>query len=109
MLNIVSNACKFTAKGEIETKAQVKNDEVHMSVRDTGPGIPEEDRDEVFAAFKQTKTGLRQGGGTGLGMPISRNLVEAHEGKLWFESVVDQGTTFFVTLPVKSKNLVPTL
>jgi signal transduction histidine kinase len=61
----------------------------------------------VFEAFKQTNTGLRQGGGTGLGMPIAKNLAEAHGGRLWLDSTVGKGTTFFVALPVKSEVLVP--
>jgi signal transduction histidine kinase len=63
----------------------------------------------VFEAFKQTKTGLRQGGGTGLGMPIAKNLTEAHGGRLWLESEVGKGTTFYVSLPIKFELLVPTL
>ena len=72
MLNIISNACKFTEKGSITVSAHLKDNEIFLSVKDTGPGIPSEDHQAVFEAFKQTQTGLRQGGGTGLGMPISR-------------------------------------
>jgi signal transduction histidine kinase len=61
----------------------------------------------VFEPFKQTETGLRQGGGTGLGMPISKSLVEAHGGSIRLESTPGQGTTFYVTLPVKSDKLTP--
>lgn len=107
MLNIISNACKFTEAGQIQVKAHRQQDEIVISVSDTGPGIAAEDADAVFEAFKQTRTGVRQGSGTGLGMPISKNLVEAHGGKIWFESVVNQGTTFHVSLPLKT-NLVPT-
>lgn len=106
-LNIVSNACKFTQEGHITIKAHQQNGHVHIAVEDTGPGIAPEDSSAVFESFKQTSTGLRQGEGTGLGMPISRNLAEAHGGKLWFESQVGQGTTFYVTLPVKSEILTP--
>jgi signal transduction histidine kinase len=52
---------------------------------------------------------VRQGGGTGLGMPIAKSLTEAHGGRLWLESQVGKGTTFYVALPVKSETLVPTL
>jgi signal transduction histidine kinase len=106
-LNIISNACKFTQEGHITIKANQQNGHVHIAVEDTGPGIAPEDSQAVFESFKQTSTGLRQGEGTGLGMPISRSLVEAHGGKLWFESQVGQGTTFYVTLPVKSEILTP--
>jgi len=107
LLNIIANACKFTHEGEIVISARMEGDQVRFSVRDTGPGIEAGDQRAVFEAFKQTQAGLRQGGGTGLGMPISRSLAEAHGGRLWFESAVGQGTTFHVTLPVRSSALVP--
>jgi len=102
LLNVVSNACKFTEEGFVKVSAHLENNTLLVTVQDTGPGIAPEDKDAVFTSFKQTDTGLRQGEGTGLGMPISRNLAEAHGGKLWFESEVGQGTTFYVELPVKS-------
>ena len=108
-LNIISNACKFTAAGHITVSAQVKDGQLITAISDTGPGIPAEDFDLVFEAFKQTKVGLQQGGGTGLGMPIARSLAEAHGGKLWMTSEVGKGTTFYVALPVESHQLTPTL
>ena len=54
-------------------------------------------------------SGLRQGGGTGLGMPIARSLTEAHGGRMWLESELGKGATFYVALPIKSDSLVPTL
>ncbi len=107
MLNIVSNACKFTEDGTITISAQSHANEIQIDVRDTGPGINAEDRAAVFEPFKQTDTGLRQGAGTGLGMPISKNLAEAHGGRLWFDSTPGQGTVFHVMLPVKSEKLMP--
>jgi signal transduction histidine kinase/HAMP domain-containing protein len=100
MLNLLSNACKFTEQGYIGVKVFSENNCLHISVTDTGPGIAPEDYEDVFKAFKQTESGLRQGGGTGLGLPICRSLTEAHKGKLWFESQVGKGTTFFIDLPV---------
>jgi signal transduction histidine kinase len=107
-LNILSNACKFTEEGSISVRAQLKDGDILVSVRDTGPGIAPEDQAQVFEPFKQTRSGLDQGGGTGLGMPISRNLTEAHGGSLWLESEVGKGSTFFVLLPVRSDKLVVT-
>lgn len=107
MLNVVSNACKFTEQGHIKIKAAQQNGHINLMVEDTGPGIAPEDYESVFQPFKQTETGLRQGSGTGLGMPISKSLAEAHGGRLWFESVVGQGSTFYVTLPVKADHLQP--
>jgi signal transduction histidine kinase len=107
VLNLVSNACKFTEEGEINITAYQQAGEIVVSVADTGPGIAPEDQAMVFEAFKQTTTGLRQGGGTGLGMPIAKSLAEAHGGRLWLESEYGKGTTFFLALPVKSDALVP--
>jgi signal transduction histidine kinase len=107
LLNIVSNACKFTRQGSIKLRAYQKDDDVVISVQDTGLGIAPEDQDLVFEAFKQTGTGLRQAGGTGLGMPISKNLIESHGGRIWLESELGKGSTFFVSIPVKSEQLVP--
>jgi signal transduction histidine kinase len=107
LLNIISNACKFTENGEIKIGAHQEQEQIIISVADTGPGIAVEDQPTVFEAFKQTKTGLRQGGGTGLGMPIAKSLAEAHGGRLWLESVTGKGTTFYVALPIKSAELIP--
>jgi signal transduction histidine kinase len=109
LLNIMANACKFTEAGHIKLRARQVDDEIIFAVEDTGPGITLQDQPAVFEAFKQTETGLRQGGGTGLGMPISKNLVEAHGGRLWLESEPGKGTTFFVALPIESAILAPTL
>jgi len=102
LLNIVSNACKFTREGEIVIRGRTRGDEVELSVQDSGPGIAPGDAVLVFESFKQTHTGIRDGSGTGLGMPISRVLAEAHGGRLWFESEPGHGATFYVVLPVCS-------
>jgi signal transduction histidine kinase len=107
MLNIVSNACKFTEKGFIKITAHQRDNEFYLAIQDSGPGIDPKDQAAVFAPFKQTETGLRQGEGTGLGMPISKSLAEAHGGRLWFDSAVGEGTTFYVSLPIKSTQLTP--
>jgi signal transduction histidine kinase len=109
LLNIISNACKFTENGTIKVSAIQSGDEIIFSVRDTGSGIAVEDQPAVFQAFKQTTSGLRQGGGTGLGMPISKNLAEAHGGRMWLESELNKGTTFYVALPIKSATLTPSI
>lgn len=109
LLNVVSNACKFTESGTISITAQAVKDEVIIAIKDTGPGIALEDQAMVFEAFKQTKSGLRQAGGTGLGMPIAKSLAEAHNGRLWLESEAGKGATFSIALPIKSETLVPAL
>ncbi|MBZ0319208.1 MAG: GAF domain-containing protein [Anaerolineae bacterium] len=109
LLNLVSNACKFTDTGSVIISAHHQNEQILFAVKDTGPGIAPEDHDAVFETFRQTETGLRKGGGTGLGLPISKRLTEAHGGKLWLESVPGEGSTFYVSLLVKSEALQPTI
>ncbi len=109
LLNILSNACKFTEEGRVTVSAHRVGENVEFAVKDTGPGIAAEDHELVFKAFQQTNTGLRQAGGTGLGMPISRSLAEAHGGRLWLESELGKGATFYVSLPIQSPILQPTV
>jgi signal transduction histidine kinase len=105
LLNLVSNACKFTEEGSITLSAALEKDHINIMVKDTGPGISADDHELIFEPFRQSRAGLSKGGGTGLGLPIARRLAEAHGGKLWMESVMGQGTTFYVTLPVASTEL----
>lgn len=109
MLNILSNACKFTDTGSVTITAHSDDDHVYFAVHDTGPGIVPEDQPLVFQPFQQTDTGLRKGGGTGLGMPISKSLVEAHGGNLTLESEPGKGSIFLVKLPIASEGLEPML
>lgn len=104
MINIVSNACKFTEAGHIRIVARHDSDRFHFSVEDTGAGIDPEDHDAVFAAFQQTESGILEGKGTGLGMPISKSLAEAHGGDLWFESAYGEGSIFHLELPLMTKS-----
>ncbi len=105
ILNLVSNACKFTQEGQVMIRAYQEDAQLVIAVSDTGPGIKPEDHEKVFEIFQQTESGLKHGGGTGLGLPISRRLTEAHGGKLWFESEPGHGATFFVSLPLTSSIL----
>ncbi len=109
LLNLVSNACKFTDSGSITISAHQQDEQILFAVKDTGPGIAPEDQGTVFETFRQTETGLRKGGGTGLGLPISRRLAEAHGGKLWMESVPGEGASFYVSLFVRPETLQPTI
>jgi signal transduction histidine kinase len=108
ILNLLSNACKFTEQGEINVRAARWNNEIVIAVQDTGPGIATKDHGVIFEVFRQAKSGVRKAEGTGLGLPISRRLAEAHGGRLWVESRLGQGATFYVALPIKS-SLVPTV
>lgn len=107
LINILSNACKFTETGTISIRAYADEKDIHIHVTDTGPGIALEDQDAVFETFRQTQAGLRAGNGTGLGMPISKRLAEAHGGKLLLQSEVNVGSTFKLILPIKSDILEP--
>jgi signal transduction histidine kinase len=103
LLNLVSNACKFTEKGTIELESKKVGETILISVRDSGMGIDKGYLEKIFQPFIQTEAGIRQGGGTGLGLPISKNLVEAHQGKIWVESEVGKGSTFYVSLPITTE------
>jgi|GEM_PF-1067259 len=104
MLNILGNACKFTKTGYVAVSVKEDNDFLKVSIQDTGPGISQNEMDAIFEPFTQTDAGIRQGGGTGLGLPISKRLIEAHGGDLLVESTPNEGSTFTFTLPLNSKS-----
>jgi len=105
LVNLLSNACKFTEEGSVTLRVRNEGSTVLFSVIDTGPGIASADHDLIFEPFKQTATGIQHGGGTGLGLPISKRLVESHDGEIWVESDLDRGSAFFVRLPVRSEQV----
>jgi signal transduction histidine kinase len=101
LLNLVSNAAKFTEHGFITLDARVKDDKLVFTVADTGPGIATEAKPYLFDRFRQAgREVTRKHGGSGLGLSISRQLCEMHGGEIWFESEVGKGTTFFFTIPL---------
>ena len=103
IFNLLSNAVKFTpAGGEVDVSATRLNGEVRVSVADTGPGIPPEDRDRIFEEFQQSETGVGQREGTGLGLALSKRFVELHGGRIWLESELGHGSTFTFALPAGS-------
>ena len=106
MINVVNNAIKFTEQGRISIRVTPQTDQILIAVRDTGLGIPPDKLEAVFQEFTQVDTSsTRKAGGTGLGLPISRKLVEMHGGRLWAESsgISGEGSTFFIELPCKAK------
>jgi signal transduction histidine kinase len=103
LLNLLSNALKFTQQGSVTISVRPNDHDILFTVSDTGPGISAEDQEAIFVAFKQTEDTLGHGG-TGLGLPISRHLAEAHGGKLWLTSELHVGSTFFVSLPIKERD-----
>jgi len=101
ILNLLSNAGRFTEQGGVRIRAWQEGGEVVVSVADTGPGIPAAERGRLFQPFQQLDGSLRRRhGGSGLGLSISKSFVEMHGGKMWLESEPGQGTTFFFRLPI---------
>ena len=103
VFNLLSNAVKFTPEGGsvIVSSARV-NGEVFVSVSDTGPGIAAEDQARIFEEFQQTDAGARQLEGTGLGLALSKRLIELHGGRIWVESELGKGSMFTFALPTGS-------
>jgi signal transduction histidine kinase len=103
LLNLVGNAIKFTDAGEVRIVASAANGCFGLSVSDTGPGIPAEERQRIFEKFRQVdSSNTRARGGTGLGLAIAREIVEMHGGRIWVESTIGQGSTFHMELPVRA-------
>jgi signal transduction histidine kinase len=102
LLNLLSNAAKFTERGHITLRARAGNGGfVQVSVQDSGLGIAPEHQERVFEEFQQVQGDLhRAHQGTGLGLPISKRLVELHGGRMWLESASGAGSTFSFTLPI---------
>ena len=101
LLNLVGNAIKFTDAGEVRITAGAANGHFELSVSDTGPGIPPEEREHIFEKFRQVdSSNTRAKGGTGLGLAIAREIIEMHGGRIWVESTLGQGSTFRMQLPV---------
>lgn len=102
MNHLVSNAIKFTPKGNVSVKLSKSGSEILLSVADTGIGIKESDRRVIFDRFRQAEIGLsRSYGGSGLGLAISKGNVEFLGGKIWFESQAGKGSLFAFAIPVE--------
>ena len=100
VFNILSNAVKFTpAGGRVSVTTARVDGEVHVSVSDTGPGVAPADQTRIFEEFQQTDVGVEQREGTGLGLALSKRLVELHGGRIWVESEPGHGSRFVFTLP----------
>jgi signal transduction histidine kinase len=102
LLNLVGNAIKFTDKGKV-TLAIARHDGLfQIAVSDTGPGIPVAERDRIFEEFHQVdNSSTRKKGGTGLGLTITKRIIELHKGRIWVESEMGNGSTFHIVLPVR--------
>lgn len=99
--HIISNAVEFTDKGRITVSSRYENNTVVVRVSDTGPGIVKEDIDKIFCLFEQLGSiNDRKTGGVGIGLALTKEIVELHGGKLWVESEVGKGSVFSLLLPV---------
>jgi signal transduction histidine kinase len=98
--NLIGNALKFTPKGgRVTVAAKAEDKDVVFSVADTGSGIPPESLSHIFDRFWQASK--RAGRlGAGLGLPITKGIIEAHEGRIWVESAPGHGSAFFFTVPI---------
>jgi signal transduction histidine kinase len=102
LLNLVSNAIKFTDSGSVEIRVDMERDQFHIGVKDTGPGIASEDHEKIFGEFQQVdNSSTRKKGGTGLGLSISRKLISLHGGRIDLSSAIGVGSTFSIVVPVR--------
>ncbi len=100
VINLLSNAVKFTDKGKVEIEAYVDNGQIMVEIQDTGIGIDEEDKHKVFERFRQAGNTLTdKPKGTGLGLPICREIIQHHGGIIWMKSEPGIGSTFYFSIP----------
>ncbi|MEO1186682.1 MAG: PAS domain-containing sensor histidine kinase, partial [Cyanobacteria bacterium J06636_27] len=103
LINLISNAVKFTDEGSIICSAKVNNNNIIVRVTDTGSGISQDDQPKVFDKFKQVgEIFTDKPQGTGLGLPICKQIIEHHGGNIWVESELDKGSTFSFSIPIEN-------
>jgi signal transduction histidine kinase len=104
LMNLAGNSIKFTRQGRVEIGVELAGDELIYRVTDTGIGIPTNELENIFGEFRQVDaTVTREFGGTGLGLSITKKFVEMHGGRIWVESEVGEGCTFFIAVPLRAK------
>jgi signal transduction histidine kinase len=102
LMNLVGNALKFTKQGQVALWAEQQGENLLYRVSDTGIGIPNEELENIFGEFQQVDTAItREFSGTGLGLNITKKFVELHGGRIWVESELGKGSTFFFAVPVR--------
>jgi signal transduction histidine kinase len=105
VINLLSNAVKFTEQGSVTCRVVKRANDILISVVDTGIGIDKKDQEKIFEKFRQVNGNVgNKWQGTGLGLPISKQIIERHGGRIWVESEPAAGSTFAFTLPVKPPN-----
>lgn len=103
--NVVGNAIKYSNReGEVKISIRPEGDQVIIQVSDNGPGIPIQDQAHIFDKFYRGRN-INNQEGTGLGLAIVKSIVDAHQGRIWVESNVGQGSTFFIVLPIQSPTI----
>jgi signal transduction histidine kinase len=104
LLNLLSNALKFTPEGgRIDVGARLHDHVAEVSVADTGIGIAPADQEAVFEEFRQVGAADKKAEGTGLGLALSRKFIELHGGRIWVKSELGTGSTFTFTLPLTTE------
>ena len=102
LFNLLSNAVKFTDRGGVNVSVAIEDGQLHLAIADTGIGIRPEDMQRIFVEFSQVDDShARRHEGTGLGLALSKRLVEAHGGRIWLESRFGEGSVFHVLLPLR--------
>ncbi|HSX58112.1 MAG TPA: ATP-binding protein [Candidatus Saccharimonadales bacterium] len=107
--NLIGNALNYTPSGgQVEVSTEIKEDQLITHVKDTGPGIPEQAIPKLFTKFFRVSGVLEQGSkGTGLGLYISKSIVDMHKGRIWVESKIGKGSTFSFSVPVSKDQTLP--
>jgi two-component system sensor histidine kinase ChiS len=102
LMNLAGNALKFTRQGRVEIWVECQGEMLVYRVSDTGIGIPQHQLESIFAEFQQADATItHEFGGTGLGLSITKKFVEMHGGRIWVESEVGKGSTFFFSIPLR--------
>jgi signal transduction histidine kinase len=99
--NVVGNAIKYSsANGDVHVSIQTEGDQIILQVTDDGPGIPPADQPHIFDKFYRGSNITSNTEGSGLGLAIVKTIVESHQGRIWVESAVGKGSSFFIVLPL---------
>lgn len=104
LTNLLSNAIKFSQPGQtVELRSMVNSNYLQIEIQDQGRGIPPDKQQLIFERFQQVDASdSRSKGGTGLGLPICRSIIEQHKGQIWVESILGKGSTFYIHLPIEN-------
>ncbi len=104
--NLIDNAVRYTSeKGKVVVSLEKNDNNIEVSVEDSGIGIPEDQKERIFTKFFRASNAVRtETEGSGLGLFICKNIIEAHDGEVWFESEEGKGSKFYFSLPIKKED-----